>query len=85
LGAISGNLKQEQERQYVEYVFYTETDPYDYESLVSLMAEILDRFGYLLPPGYRGRSPNDLARNFDTIVKHLSRSISAVRDLLRHY
>jgi len=85
LNAVAGGIKQEQQRQYVEHIFYTEIDPHDYEALVELMAELLDKVGFLLTPSERARSPHDLVRNFDNIIKQLSGSFGSIRASVKRY
>lgn len=84
LDAISTSLRQQQEQRYIEHVFYTEVDPMNYEQIVELMREYLDRFGGYLPPADRARSPHDLARNYDTVIKAHARAMSVVKGMLKH-
>lgn len=83
LNAIASGLRQEQERQYIEHVFFTEVDPMDYEEIVDLMREYLDRFGGLMSPADRARSPHDLARNYDTVIKQHARYMGIIRDMMK--
>ena len=83
LNAIASGLKQQQERQYIEHLFFTEVDPMDYDDIVTLMRDYLDRFGGLLSPADRARSPHDLARNYDTIIKSHARAMGTIKDLMR--
>lgn len=83
LTAIASGLRQQQEQQYIEHVFFSEVDPMDYDEIVDLMREYLDRFGGLMSPADRARSPHDLARNYDTIIKSHARHMGMIRDLMK--
>ena len=81
--AIATGLRQQQEQQYIAHVFFTEVDPMDYDEIVELMREYLDRFGGLMSAADRARSPHDLARNYDTIIKQHARNMAMVCDPMR--
>jgi hypothetical protein len=82
LNGIADALRQQQEQRYIDHVFYSEVDPMNYEEIVELMREYLDRFGGLLPPDYRARSPHDLARNYDTIIKSHAHKVGMLNSLI---
>lgn len=84
LTAIATGLRQQHQQQYVAHVFFTEVDPMDYDEIVALMREYLDRFGGLMSPADRARSPHDLARNYDTIIRSHARHMGMIRDLMKH-
>ena len=85
VNAIATALRQNQEELHIENVFYKEIDPMDYEEIVELMVQLLDRFGGYLSPSERARDPHDLVRNYDELIKMLARSVSSVRGMVKKY
>lgn len=83
LNAISQAMRDEQEEHYIRHVFFTEIDPMNFDEIVEVTRQYLERFGSYLAPSDRARSAYDLARNFDTIIESHARAMSAIRGMLK--
>lgn len=85
LNAMARVMRERQEQSYVDHIFFSEVDPMNYEEIVQLMEQYLARFSSYLSPEDRARSPHDLARNYDMVLRSHAHAMSAVRGLIRHY
>ena len=83
LNAVANGMRQQQEEHYLEHIFYTLIDPMDYDTIVEVMRQYLDRFGGYLSPAERARSPHDLARNYDSIIKAHARAMGTIRGMMK--
>lgn len=83
LNAIAGAMRNRQEEQYIEHIFFTHIDPMDYDESVEIMKQYLDRFGGYLAPSDRARSPHDLSRNYDVIIKAHARAMGTIRGMMK--
>lgn len=83
LNAVANALRTRQEIEYVDHVIRTECNEMVYDEIVELMRQYVDRFGHYLAPADRARSPHDLARNYDTVIKQHVRAMDRIRGLIK--
>jgi hypothetical protein len=85
LDAISQHFKEDQRERYIDHIFHTFIDHYNYEDHVELMRQYVERFGGFMPPEEVRRTPEDLARNYEELIKTHVQVINNIRSSMRRF
>lgn len=79
IDSIYKAIKEQQEEQYINHVLITYVDPLDWDDRIELMRQYLNRFGRSLPEGARIKSPEELAANYEEIIKLHMKALQSIR------
>ena len=69
LNAIHMQMKKQQEEAYINHVLHSVIDPLDFDQRVELMREYLGRFANQLSPATKPKSAEELAANWEELLK----------------
>ena len=77
--------KQQQEEDYIKYIYNTFIDPQNHEDKIELMRQYIEKFESFMPPAEFRRSPEELASHAKELIKTHVQVINNIRSSMRRF
>ncbi len=85
LDRICDVLKHDHEEKYITHIFHTYVGPLNWEAQVSLMRQYMEKFRAIAPPELLEKSPEQLARDYEYVIRTHVQSIRPITSVFRRY
>lgn len=83
INAIYESIVRIEEERYIDKVIRTNIDPMVWTDKVECMRQFIHRFGYPMSNGKRVKTPEELAKDCEIIIKFLTEKLGSIRSKVR--